>query len=517
MLLLALAGCGSVVFIDPDAQLKSTLRMTRSDLIRIDHDPNLYLVLELPRSSLPEPFNLALRGPEGLTAVPAEAELIRSVATSSATALAFIAPPTSSAARSLRLSFPGLHHSTERSLSALRVGPYSLQAQASPTNDAILVEIGDPLSRRLFQTGARADRSFDAIADVCAETPGATDPRWLRLGGTRGRLPTTFAAGATERCVYIRPSAPAGGPAVAAQMVPARAQLEVYEHQYVPPVEVAPIAFGLIFDLEIPVEARCGAAKELVRAALIDAARTAIEHEDPRPEIVELPSVEVAVKDGVPCRQENERHFDPEEHAARLIAALEDRVGAGRRARILLVYVSNLDLPLPSGLASEIFSLRGKLDSRPGLAQLLLGIGPATAVGSISPELTIDYGASNEPSFRAAIKDRLSPLWPFKTLLHTRATVVPLVDASQQGRFQYFQVCSSSHEIEPVSEQEIGSVLVPQAGVPSYRVGLPDEVLVAASELLVPSVSVRWVGCRAFCDHPGPRGTGEWIDQGGCL
>ena len=58
---------------------------------------------------------------------------------------------------------------------------------------------------------------------------------------------------------------------------------------------------------------------------------------------------------------------------------------------------------------------------------------------------------------------------------------------------------------------------VPQAGVPSYRVGLPDEVLVAASELLVPSVSVRWVGCRAFCDHPGPRGTGEWIEQGGCL
>jgi hypothetical protein len=99
-------------------------------------------------------------------------------------------------------------------------------------------------------------------------------------------------------------------------MVPARAQLEVYEHQYVPPVEVAPVAFALIFDLEIPVEARCGEAKELVRAALIDAARTSIEREDPRPEIVELPSVEVAVKDGVPCRQENERHFDANSYPA---------------------------------------------------------------------------------------------------------------------------------------------------------------------------------------------------------
>lgn len=504
------------MFIDPDAELKSTLRMTRSDLIRIDDDPSFYLVLELPRSSLPEPFSLALRGPAGLTAVPAEAELIRSVASSSATALAFVAPPTSTAARSLRLSFPALHHTTERTMGALRVGPYSLQAQASAANDAIVIEIGDPLSQRLFQTGARADRSFDAIADACGATPGTTDPRWQRLGGTRGRLPATFAPGAGERCVYIRPSEPAGGPAVAAQMVPARAQLEVFEHQYVPPVEVAPIAFALIFDLEIPVEARCGEAKELVRTALLDAARTAGEHEDPRPEIIELPSVEVAVKDGVPCRQENERHFDPDEHAARLLQALEDRVGAGRRARVLLVYVSNLDLPLPSGLASEVFRLRGRLDSTPGLAQFLLGIGPATAVGSISPELTIDYGASNEPSFRAAIRDRLSPTWPFKTLLHTRATVVPLVDASAQGRFPYFRICSSSHEIEAVFEQELGSVLVPQSGVPAYRVGLPEEVLVAASELLVPSVSVRWVGCRAFCDHPGPRGTRPWIDQGAC-
>jgi hypothetical protein len=94
--------------------------------------------------------------------------------------------------------------------------------------------------------------------------------------------------------------------------------------------------------------------------------------------------------------------------------------------------------------------------------------------------------------------------------------VVPLIDAAAQGRFQYYQVCSSSHEIEPLSERRVGSVLVPQAGVPAYRVGLPDEVLVSSSELLVPSVSVRWVGCRDFCDHPGPRGVPEWIDEGGC-
>jgi len=505
-----------VVFIDPDAQLKSTLRMTRSDLINIDHDPSRYLVLELPRAQVPAPFGLAMRGPGGLTAVPAEAELLRSVASSSATALAFIAPSTSTAARSLLLSFPALHHTTEHALSALRVGPYSLRAQSSGTNDAVEIEIGDPLSRRLFQTGARADRSFDAIVLPCGQAPGGEDARWVRLGGTRGRLPATFASGTPELCVHIRPSQPAGGPAVAAQMVPARAQLEVYEHQYVPPVEVAPVAFALIFDLEIPVEARCGEAKELVRAALIDAARTSIEREDPRPEIVELPSVEVAVKDGVPCRQENERHFDANEYATQLISALFDRVGAGRRARILLVYVSNLDLPLPSGLANDIFRLRGRLDATPGLAQLMLGIGPSSAVGSIGPELAIEYGASSEPSFRAAIKDRLSPMWPFKTLLHTRATVVPLIDAAAQGRFQYYQVCSSSHEIEPLSERRVGSVLVPQAGVPAYRVGLPDEVLVSSSELLVPSVSVRWVGCRDFCDHPGPRGVPEWIDEGGC-
>ncbi|MFO0725040.1 MAG: hypothetical protein U1E65_14770 [Myxococcota bacterium] len=506
-----------MTLVDPDAALKASLHLSRADLLQIDADPTLYLLLELPVPALPDPFVVHLRGPGGDLVVPSEAEVLRGTSTSSQTAIALAVSRTSSAAEVVSIEFPGLRYSTAKTLSARPIGPYALGATAVEDNTAVRIEIDDPLSRRIFAGGLTVDRSFDGLISPDCGRPLPDDPRWVRLGASHGRLPADFSSTRSEVCAFARPSQPAGEPLVAEHAVPARATLDIFDHTYVPPVEVAPVIYQLFFDLEIPTEARCAAAKELVHSAVEGAAQASVAKLDAPPPVIELDPVDIALKDGVACRQDNERRFDADGLATTAAQHLEELLGPQPRAMVVLVYVSNLDLVLPASLVNSFNALRLALSARLGTRVLIFAIAPMSAGGSLGPELNLGYGAADEPSFRSGIADRLLPLWPLRTMLHTNQTDVPLIAAEDRGKYPYFRVCQSSKQIAPNARLE-HAVLVPSDGIPSYRVALPQQVLVPSSTFEVESVSVRWAGCRSFCDHPGPLDAGDrsWIETGSC-
>src|SRR5690606_16089658 len=116
------------------------------------------------------------------------------------------------------------------------------------------------------------------------------------------------------------------------------------------PVETSPMIFLPLFDLDIRDAERCSAAQALVISALRGAADEIAAADPAGAELLELPPVEIAQVDGVPCRQANDRSFSAPALAASALQAIDKAFGADRRVRALVAYANNIDLPLPESL-----------------------------------------------------------------------------------------------------------------------------------------------------------------------
>jgi hypothetical protein len=539
LLLVGLAGCGRVVFVDPDRHLKAALVLEAVERLLVEGDPRGYLHARIPSRTGIERVRFSASGARGPFEVPPPIHVQDCGRASSC--LSFVLPPGLPAdADRLIAELPEIGHESSAPITVRRLEAHGVFGEARDRNTAAEVTIVDPIRRFYATPDAILDvdsngnetlrgftllfpRTFEILAEP-GPCRGPADPEssWTALDGSPVEVPMAFSGGADPlACVHARPSLPTLGSEVAFTTVPGRAQIVKSRHVYVAPTETSPLVFLPVFDLELPSASRCEEAQALVRSAILDAA-TAIAAGEIGSEILELDALQLAVADGVPCRQANDRTFSAPSVENLINDRIDTDLGPERLARVLVVYAANLDLNMPQSLADAFNDLRNRFAVEASNRRMfILGIAPERATSLIQVERQLAWIATEEPTFRETITGVLESVWPFRTTLHNDvATIVPLVTSGELGRYRAYRICASSLAVFPTGaalDQNPG-IFAPDPTGPAYRVDLAEQTLVERSLFVGTSVEVDWEGCEALCDRPAPGGDASvpWLRTVGC-
>jgi hypothetical protein len=538
--------CGVVNFVDPDADLKATLVPIRAERLFVDGDERAYFEVHIATRRAIDRVRLSAAGPMTKLALPLhDAAKQDCTDTNDTRGSGFdtcisitLGPGVPIDLDDIVLEVPELGHTSSLTLDVIHVGGYALSGDAMSGNTQIEVSINDPIRRHYAglepvlldsagDMGATLwfPRTFDVVTSSrsCSGRASPFDPRWTLAPTSPFKVSARFSGGdAPLACASVRPTLPPGGPEVAHVSVGARALVSNLQHVYTPAVEVSPLVFLPLFDLDLPTEQRCSEAEDLVRTAVLDAA-TAIASNQAMmmmgAEVQMLDPLQIATSQGVLCKQTNDRTFDGAAEAAAVLDALDRAYGPTRRVRVLLVYAENLDLEVPPALGGAINDLRRAISAAPSRDQLLFAIAPDSTMSSVAADRSTPWLSTEEPTFHDAIQGLLDGIWPFKTVVHTDSTVVPLVAEADKGRFIEYRLCQPPATVIALGAAKAGTtVLIPGPFGPSYTVSLPPEVLRESAGFMVPSVTVDWQGCEGLCNLPAPGGdpSMSWEILTGC-
>lgn len=542
--LLVLSGCGNVVFVDPDAALKAKLQLGGVERLVVKDDPRGYFHVRIRSREGIDRVRLMASGASGFFELPLD-QAHRQSCGDRETCLSLTLPPgLPEDLDQMVLSVPEIGHETTGDVVIRRLEAHALYAEAMAQNTALEVTIVDPIRRfyteaedvkridedgneEIIGTALLFPRSFEVWTGpgACGGDISGAEEAWAPVEESPFMAAATFSEGPDPlACARIRPALPGGGAAVAATTVTARAEVVSFRHMYRPPVESSPLVFLPMFDLELPNAERCSEAQNLVQSALIEAATDIASSNGDGAEVLALPALQIAVDDGVPCRQRNDRLFSPASLVQDIQAAVADAFGPDRKVRVMLVYAANLDLAMPPSLEASFTGLRiGDEIGNASVELFLFAIAPERAIASLQANRQIGWVATEEPSFRTTITDVLGNIWPFRTTIHTDRTVVPLVEEEDRDRFELYRICMNSVTALPVTP--LGATVEPAAGIlrpepegPAYRVRLSEQVLVERSMFITPTVVVEWQGCERLCDRPAPGGDPRipWRKTPGC-
>lgn len=510
-------------FVDPDAALKARLRVLSARRFAVDGDPRTYLRVVVGARAGLKTARLRARTESGDRALLPLGGQTRAPCRTDATCFEIVAGPglLPPATDAVELEVPALGHRSSGPLTQARLGPYAIEAEAIEANETLRVRMTrDPIAERLADEPAEGAPPF-ARGFEAAVAPGpcgaAARGPWREVEGFPADVDAALDAGG-RGCVAVRPRRPPGGPAVALRTVRARALVQRFRHVYQPPEVAAPLVWLVLFDLELPSPSRCRRAQEALRDAVDRIAREIAAEERRPPPALGLSPVEIAVDDGVPCRQPEGRSFDPEAVARRAAQELEAASLPASEVRLLLIYATNLAARSP-GVVNVLVDLEDALAARGLGGSYLVAVGPEIAVTGVGAEGRIPWVSTLEPAFADALFEVLGRAWPFRSVGLGERAVVPLTDASSARAIEAFRICDASADVEPLGARVGTRAYRPVDGAPAYRVRLPPQRLVESAAFERPIVEVTWESCRGLCDRPAPGRprSSTWLaEEGSC-
>lgn len=541
LIALLVAACGRVVFVDPNAAARAGLKIISAQRLTVAGDPRDYFHVRIGTRARMDQIRLRAEGPPGSFELPLDGQDAQFCGDRDLCISVTLGPGMPrEGLDSLALEAPEIAALDRAPLGeTVKLEGYHLRGDAKTRNTAVQVTIDDPI-RRYFAAPVPArvlasdgvpisqrtvllfSRSFEVqtTPGPCTAAASGDDPGWTRQDGNPFTTPAAFSAGAdSQTCVSVRPALPERGPAVGAAGVGGRALITRFQHVYTPIVEKSPLVFVLMFDLELAAPARCSAAQDLVRSAVLEAAAEIATAQSGGAEVMALPAIQIANANGMLCKQSNTRSFDGVATGSAIKESLSAAFGPERRIRVIEIYASNLNLELPATLEASVRNLRHELTGAGPMGRdLLIAISAELPLRALTPDRAIPWLATEEPAFRAEIKRLLAEIWPFKTMVHTDRTVVPMLAEAERPRFSAFRICRASHMIAPIGSRRGPMAYDVEATGPAYTVALGPQVLLEARAFSVPSVVVEWQGCEALCDRPSPEGDPRtsWDLQAAC-
>lgn len=450
--LLLLGGCGETIFIDPDGPRKAELVITTAQRLVVEGDPRTYLFLRVKTRGRLDDVRFSVVGPAGQLQLPDDGRDQGPCADGS-TCLSYTLglgwPPE---LEQVVLEAPEIGHRAVRDLVVVELGGYSFSGSARAGNTSLEGQLLDPIRAHFIETELLEDgrrvqlfpRRFEAwtAAGPCASPPMGTNSGWAPVKSVPFTLTATYSPEPEAlACVAVRPDRPPAGPAISAETVAARALVERFTHLYAPPEERSPLVYQLIFDLEMPSEARCTAAKDLVAAAVRDTATEIAADQDLGAEVLALPPVDLAVTNGVPCRQSNDRRLYSVAVANAIVGGIQQRFGADRPVRVVLIYATNLNLPLSDNLRQELAGLPSFFPEE--LRAFTIFISPELPAQGAQADQRFDWTSTQEPSFRGNISSTMALVWPFFSMIHRADTFVPLADAGALADLVAYRACNT--------------------------------------------------------------------------
>mgnify|MGYP006293523925 CR=1 FL=1 len=433
-----------------------------------------------------------------------------------------LGPKALDGAREVGFTVAALDHESSARLERVAAGGYELDVELLDENRRARIRLSaDPLDAALLDEPSAPGRPPFPRSYEVAMRPGPCSAPFDEADYAEAApLPVEVEPRFDDEalaCFGLRPVRPRPGPAVATRTVPARAIARRFAHTYLPPVVSAPLVFLPVFDVEIPNPERCQQTQEALEAAVRSVALDITRADRQGAPVLGLAPIQVARADGVACRQTSGRRFDGAAEAMARRSALAEAGLDPDGVRVLVLYAYNLPLPVPPGLRLDLRALLEALGP-PGERAYLVTLGDEGVLSELDPDGRLAWTSTLEPTFRDRLDPVLSDAWPFQTVLHDEATVVPMTDGAGAAGLSAFRICRSRPTVLPLGVDLGDRAFDPGREGPAYRVALPEQRLIPARSLTRASVEVEWEGCYALCERPGPGRTAgiSWLREDSC-
>lgn len=298
-----------------------------------------------------------------------------------------------------------------------------------------------------------------------------------------------------------RPSLP-GRVAIAALAVAAAAcpagfvdpdppAIQRVERLWSPPIENEPVVYALLLDLHLARGLDCAAVKSQlasrVRAVMLTSSTPGIE----------LPLVDISPG----CRQAPDRRFD----ASALDVAIQgaERTYGARHVRAVLLYVNDIDLPVPLGLQSDFSSLRIFMANRSAPLPLTWAITLGHGKDEGLFQRLMDWKHSSDSGMFAALANTAGAELPLQALGSTPPGGVPVFTAQERASIVEWKFCGPADpRTTPINFALDGKARrIDPLNPPAFTFDVPSAAPVMKSAFSSTPVRFQVELCTANCDH----------------
>jgi hypothetical protein len=381
---------------------------------------------------------------------------------------------------------------------------FSMKSFFNFKNDPVFVNLTDAVADYgPYKFPRPFERAMWTTAGLCLADTLPDGVVFAPLDLPKGIPPDRPLSAAGLYCVAIRPM-PADGGATA--MVQARIatlpEVVTAKQVLTPPVEVSPIIYQVILDLEIPVADRCASAMaeiERLTGKYMRGGGAAIR---------KLPTINLSPG----CKQVTQRTVA----AADIADTVKQTIATFTEIhhQYHFMYFNNLDGPLPAQLTQSLKDLFVALDGPPPgyeLRTIPWLFSPPTTMISDLPWMPTAWKAFDDPTFEVQLADYTESTLPFRTQLHRADIPVPLLSPEDVESYagRPIKICTSSPLITPVSTAGPYPFPIFDAtwpiktdDPPAYLVGLLEQVVVPDNSFVTSTARVTYQICTSYCtDH----------------
>jgi hypothetical protein len=390
-------------------------------------------------------------------------------------------------------------------------------------NDFVVVSVADLVA---YDGPYRYPRSYDRTMwptnGLCVSDSPPAGVSFSPLDGSYGQAPSAMLGfppdlPLTESgiyCVGVRPiPVDAGAAALAQARVATLPQLTNMQESFVPPVEVSPVIYQIVLDLEIPVPDQCPSSISTIES-LVDKYMNMAGGAP----VTKLPTMNLAVDpngtDGAAnCHQLDGRALPAADMAEAVMKTVSSYPETFQQFHFL--YFNNLNVPLPQSMTDSLQALFDALSAAPDPYQLrtiswLFNPGLARATG---PQWTIPdppWLTAADPSFEMTLKSYVQQNLPYTSQTYDSSIPVPLMspDAAAMYDGALFKICDSAPAVQPAYTSPVMPLFgayswtIKASDPPGYLVNLPYQADVPGPQFHAASASVDFQICTEYCDHP---------------
>ena len=402
------------------------------------------------------------------------------------------------------------------------------------TNDLVYVNITDAVASSGPYVYPRTyERTMWPTNGLCLSASPPDGVSFLALDTTGGFPPDLPLTDSGTYCVGVRPVPSDTGPAALAETrVATLPEVVNVDQKFTPPIEVAPVIYQIVLDLEIPLADRCASAiqtiESLVDQYLMGAGTPA----------TKLPTMNLAV--GVDatgatanCAQNDSRSLPATDMAQAIFQTVTSYTQTYQQFHLL--YFNNLNAPLPPTLSSSLTALARDLYVAPApyaLETIFWLFNPGLAQASNPSFWTISqppWQAADDPSFPQTLATYAQQNLPYKSQVHDTYAPVPLLSTAQVSQYAggFFKICDST----PVATAASTVAALPLLGGPSwpivasdppaFLVTLPQQIDAPGPAFVPANASVDAQVCTRYCEgHPyvstANVGVDSWAESPSC-
>jgi hypothetical protein len=285
----------------------------------------------------------------------------------------------------------------------------------------------------------------------------------------------------SETCMVLRPRRREGPTSPVVDPLRPSAETTVIDQPYVPPRIIAPTLYSVLIDLEIPNAERCAQVKDFLLST-IDSAIAA------RGERERLGVYTPLGEDGLPtagCEQGPRDIYPIDQMLADAVAA-ENRI-APADARLLLIYINNVEVPPGDTIVNQFVELLGSLFEQTELARFTWAIGSNTVLDLVAWDFQTGWRPVEDETLAEDIVSFTRAALPFSTMDHSPTKEIRIT-APEGVDPLYFKLCQtapfpwSSVGVTPGFPQfdrRTPAVAWPENDAPFYTVAIEPQRLVA--------------------------------------